>query len=143
MSRQQQQQQQQQPIFFIKQQPIFFIKQQPIFFFKQQPIFSPITGGCSEGLGMLWCFLKQQPIGPQPYPLIYTWLNVRNDNVTTATGWRLMQVVIFLSLQGKETNNIIRGHKLTQNKVRKNKTKIKDPEKVQHLREKYDTGSRK
>ena len=43
-------------------------------------------------------------------------------------------------LQGKETN--FRGHKLTQNKVQKNNDEIKkDPEKVQHLREKYDTGS--
>ena len=36
-----------------------------------------------------------------------------------------IQYLLFLTLQGKETN--FRGHKLTQNKVQKNK---KDPEKV-------------
>ena len=47
--------------------------------------------------------------------------------------------LLFLTLQGKET--IFRGHKLTQNKVQKNNDKKKKTEKVQHLREKYDTGS--
>ena len=41
------------------------------------------------------------------------------------------------TLQGKETN--FRGHKLTQNKVQKNK--IKDPEKVPTLAKIYVTGS--
>ena len=37
-----------------------------------------------------------------------------------------IQYLLFLPLQGKETN--FRGHKLTQNnKVQKNKNKIKDP----------------
>ena len=36
-----------------------------------------------------------------------------------------IQYLLFLTLQGKETN--FRGHKLTQNKVHKNKNKIKRP----------------
>ena len=48
----------------------------------------------------------------------------------------------YITLQGKETN--FRGHKLTQNKVQKNKDKIKKTQrKSQHLRERYDTGSEK
>ena len=40
-----------------------------------------------------------------------------------------IQYLLFPTLQGKETN--FRGHKLTQNKVQRNKNKIKkDPEKV-------------
>ena len=41
-----------------------------------------------------------------------------------------IQYLLFLTLQVKETN--FRGHKLTQNKVQKNKNK-KDPEKVPTL----------
>ena len=44
-----------------------------------------------------------------------------------------IQYLLFLTLQGKETN--FRGHKLTQNKVHKNKNKIKKiQKKSQHLR---------
>ena len=51
-----------------------------------------------------------------------------------------IQYLLFLTLQGKETK--FRGHKLTQNKVQKNKSRIKKTQrKSQHLREKYDTGS--
>ena len=39
--------------------------------------------------------------------------------------------LLFLTLQSKKTN--FRGHKLTQNKVQKNKNKIKGPEKVPTL----------
>ena len=49
-----------------------------------------------------------------------------------------VQYLLFLTLQGKETN--FRGHKLTQNKVQKNKNR-KTQRKSQHLGEKYDTGS--
>ena len=68
-----------------------------------------------------------------------------------------IQYLLFLTLQGKET--YFRGHKLTQNKVQKNKDKIKKfqrkpklryrkikirykkyQRKSQHLRKKYDTG---
>ena len=51
-----------------------------------------------------------------------------------------IQYLLFLTLQGKETN--FRGHQLTQNKVQRNKNKIKKTQrKSQHVREKYDTGS--
>ena len=51
-----------------------------------------------------------------------------------------IQYLLFLILQGKETN--FRGHKLTQNKVQKNKNKIKKTQrKSQHLQEKYGPGS--
>ena len=50
-----------------------------------------------------------------------------------------IQYILFLTIQGKHTN--FRGHKLTQNKVQKNKNKIKKTQrKSQHLREKHDTG---
>ena len=50
-----------------------------------------------------------------------------------------IQYLLFLTPQGKETN--FRGHKLTQNKVQKNKTKTKkDPEKVPILAKNYNTG---
>ena len=51
-----------------------------------------------------------------------------------------IQYLLFLTLQGKETN--FRGHKLTQNKIQKNTVKIKKKRpRESHLREKYDTGS--
>ena len=47
-----------------------------------------------------------------------------------------IQYLIFLTLQGKETN--LRGHKLTQNKAQKNKDKIKKAQrKSQHLKISY------
>ena len=49
-----------------------------------------------------------------------------------------IQYLLFLTLQGKETN--FRGKKLTQNTtVQKNKIKIKYPEKVPTLARRYDT----
>ena len=63
---------------------------------------------------------------------------LRGENVvvfTLKTVLTAIQYLLFLKLQGKETN--FRGHKLTQNKVQKNKIKIKRPrEKSQHLRKK-------
>ena len=60
--------------------------------------------------------------------------------LTLKTVLSSIQYLLFLSLQGKKTN--FRGHKLTQNKVQKDKNKIKKTQKKsQHLREKYDTGS--
>ena len=60
--------------------------------------------------------------------------------LTLKTVLTSIQYLLFLTLQGKETN--FRGHKLTQNKAQKNKSKIKKTQiKSQHLREKYDTGS--
>ena len=54
---------------------------------------------------------------------------------TSKTVLTSIQYLLFLTLQGKETN--FRGHKLTQNKVQKNKNKIKKTQrKSQHLREK-------
>ena len=51
-----------------------------------------------------------------------------------------IQYLLFLTLEGKETNFC--GHKLTQNKAQKNKNKIKKTQRNSpHMREKYDTSS--
>ena len=62
------------------------------------------------------------------FTYMHTYIHVVVVIFTLKTVLTSIQYLLFLTLQGKETN--FRCHKLTQNKVQKDK---KDPEKVQTL----------
>ena len=72
---------------------------------------------------VLYCCLKKSLNAPRPseHPPVRGKKSVVVVVFTLKTVLTSIQYLLFLTLQGKETN--FRGHKLTQNKVQKNKIK--------------------